>query len=86
MDPHGEIPTDNPCSAVINIEDELIPGEKIAELTERANNSLHDGRPEWKEDGLSSACAFVVPSHFSAIPRETMAERRRPCAMVERKR
>jgi len=46
MDPHGEIPTDNPCSAVINIEDELIPGEKIAELTERANNSLHDGRPE----------------------------------------
>ncbi|KYN14852.1 hypothetical protein ALC57_12961, partial [Trachymyrmex cornetzi] len=40
MDPHGEIPTDNPCGAVINIEDELIPDEKIVELTERATRKV----------------------------------------------
>lgn len=91
MDPHREIPTDNPCGAVINIEDELIPGRKNCRIlpsapATRFDSSVHDLRRRGMGRRLSSAPSFVVLLHFSAIPRETVAERRRPCAMTERRR
>lgn len=81
MDPHGEIPTDNPCGAVINIENELIPGEKNRRIlpsapTTRFDSSVHDLRcPEWEEDFLPcrpSCFSIFQPSHVKRSPNDVV--------------